>query len=129
MSRILIIDDDPEICEAVELVLTSVGHEVVSANRRREGMSRIEEFKPELLILDVMMEEQNDGFAIARELKAQGSKFPILMLSSVGNVTGYGFGTDSDMVPVAEFQEKPILPGVLIDTVNRLLAQEEENNA
>ena len=129
MARILIIDDDLDICEAVELVLTKAGHEVASSNNRATGMQRIIGFQPELLILDVMMDEPNDGFAIARELKAQGFSSPILMLSSVGNVTGYSFGSDSEMVPVAEFQEKPIMPAVLIETVNRLLSEQGADNA
>lgn len=121
MALILIIDDDPDMCEAVTLVLTRAGHEVSSANSRQRGMQAVDEVKPDLLILDVMMEEPDDGFAMAHELKAKGFRAPILMLTSVGNVTGLTFDKDEEMVPVDEFQEKPVLPSVLVDVVNRLL--------
>ena len=63
MAKILIVDDDPDILDAGRLVLEREGYEVATAPNRAEGMAKVEEFKPDLLILDVMMEEPDDGLA------------------------------------------------------------------
>lgn len=121
MSRILIVDDDPDIVEAGKIVLEKEGHEVASASNYATGERSVEEFKPDLLILDVMMEEPDDGLRLARALRRKGNDLPILMLTSVNAAMGLSIGRDEEMVPVDEFQEKPIDPLVLVQKVNRLL--------
>jgi DNA-binding response OmpR family regulator len=125
MAKILVVDDDPDIVEAIGLVLRAVGHEVASANNRPDGMAAVEREKPDLLILDVMMEEQDDGFAMAVDLRKKGFKKPILMLSSISKVTGFQFGTDAEIVPVDVFEEKPIDPKHLQAKVEALLKGKE----
>lgn len=122
MAKILIVDDDPDIVEAVGMVLGAKGHTVASAHSRAEGMAAVEREAPDLLILDVMMEQQDDGFAMAVELRKRGFSKPILMLSSISKVTGYQFGIDAEMVPVDLFEEKPIDPNHLVSKVQELLA-------
>ena len=95
-------------------------------------MRAVTEWPPDLLILDVMMEEPDDGFVMARELRRSGWTTPIVMLTSVGKVTGMPFGADPDVVPVDAFLEKPVRPAVLLETVAALLARKggkEENHA
>ena len=121
MSKILIVDDDPDILEAAQLVLEKEGHDVVTAASRAEGMAAIVSGSPDLLILDVMMEEADDGFVMAQDLRRDGVTLPIMMLTSVGTATGMNFGRDDEMVPVDEFQSKPIDPSVLIAKVANLL--------
>lgn len=121
MAKILVVDDDSDIVEATQLFLTREGHQVESAFNRQDGLKKITSFKPDLLILDVIMEQPDDGFTIAQELRRAGNKVPILMLTSVETVSGLTFGKDSVMVPVDEFQSKPIEPAKLIEKVNQLL--------
>ena len=121
MAKILIVDDDPDIVEASTLFLQKEGHQVASAYSRPEGMKALEAFKPDLLILDVMMEQPDDGFAMAQELRRQGRKLPILMLTSVASASGLAFGKDAEMVPVDEFQPKPVEPAELLRKVAALL--------
>ncbi len=121
MARILVVDDDPDIVEASQLFLQKEGHEVQTAFSRTEGMAKVASFDPELLVLDVMMEQPDDGFAMAQELRRMGKKFPILMLSSVGVASGLSFGQDDEMVPVDDFQSKPVEPAVLVAKVAKLL--------
>jgi DNA-binding response OmpR family regulator len=85
-------------------------------------MKAIEEGNPDLIILDVMMELADDGIAMAQELRRQGCETPILMLTSVGRVTGFKYDEDQELVPVNAFFEKPIQPDLLIGKVNELLA-------
>ena len=121
MARILVVDDDPDITFAVSLYLKREKHEVRTAASRAEGMEAVKAFSPELIVLDVMMEQPDDGIAMAQELRRTGQTLPILMLTSVGKVTGMTFDRDSDLVPVDAFFEKPVKPEDLLKKVAELL--------
>jgi DNA-binding response OmpR family regulator len=121
VSKILIVDDDPDIVEACRLVLEKEGHEVDGGANYAEGMQQLEAFKPDLLVLDVMMEEPDDGLRFAREMRRKGHTIPILMLTSVNAAMGLSIGKDDEIVPVDEFQEKPVDPASLVDKIKRLL--------
>ena len=123
MAKILIVDDDPDITFTTSLFLKKAQHEVQTASNRADGMQAIEEGNPDLIILDVMMEQADDGIAMAQELRRQGCETPILMLTSVGRVTGFKYDEDQELVPVNAFFEKPIQPDLLVKKVNELLAK------
>jgi DNA-binding response OmpR family regulator len=122
MAKILIVDDDVDFVEAVRVVLKSRGYKVITAYSREEGMTAAENEKPDLMILDVMMDSPDDGFTLAQDLRKQGFKKPILMLSSVSKVTGMTYDKNSDMVPVDAFEEKPIRPEKLLAKIKELLS-------
>jgi DNA-binding response OmpR family regulator len=124
MARILIVDDDPDITFTTELFLKKAQHEVLCASNRQEGMEAIEQHNPDLIILDVMMEQPDDGIAMAQELRRQGVQIPILMLTSVARVTGFAYDRDQELVPVDAFFEKPIQPEALLAKVEELLARQ-----
>lgn len=123
MAKVLIVDDDPDIVEAGKLILEKEGYEVGSASNREEGMTAIEGQQPDLVILDVMMEQPDDGIAMAQKLRRDGFKKPILMLTSLGRSSGLKIGKDDDLVPVDDFQEKPIEPAKLVKKVKDLLGK------
>ncbi len=121
MARILVVDDDPDIAFAVSLFLKKEGHDVQTAANRADGMAAITSFSPDLLVLEVMMEQPDDGIAMAQELRRMGATLPIIMLTSVGKVTGMSFDRDNDLVPVDVFFEKPVKSAVLVQKVAELL--------
>ncbi len=123
MPKILIIDDDPDIVDSCRLFLEKKGFAVSGASSRDAGMKAVDAFKPDLLILDVMMEQPDDGIAMAQDLRRRGFQAPILMLTSISKVTGMSYGRDDDLVPVDEFQEKPIDATTLVAKVNKLLGK------
>jgi DNA-binding response OmpR family regulator len=125
MAKILIVDDDPDVVDACRLFLEKKGFNVSAAYNRAEGMHAVAAFKPDLLILDVMMEQPDDGIAMAQDLRRQGFKAPILMFTSISKVTGMEYGKDNDLVPVDEFQEKPVDPATLVAKIERLLGKKE----
>lgn len=125
-GRILIIDDDPDITEAMTVVLENKGYEVYRAQDGTEGMERMKEARPDLIILDVMMRTSQEGFELARELKhdAQYKEIPILMLTAVKHKTGLDFkdtAGDTSWLPVEEYLDKPVKPDVLLEMVADLL--------
>ena len=125
-GSILIIDDDPDITEAMSVVLKNRGYDVRSAQDGSEGMTRLKEAKPDLIILDVMMRTSQEGFELSRELKhhAQYRDIPILMLTGVQQKTGLDFkpaAGDESWLPAEEFLDKPVKPEVLLEKVENLL--------
>ncbi|HEY6906089.1 MAG TPA: response regulator [Ignavibacteriaceae bacterium] len=120
MSKIAIIDDDPDILDISSVVLTSKGYEVITALNPDDGYKIIHNQKPDLIILDVMMNEPDDGFFLAQKLRREKIDTPIIMYTSVSKALGINFGK-SEMVPVDEYVEKPISPGELIEKVEKLL--------
>ena len=121
MKTIVLVDDDPDIQESIKMVLENAGYAFKGATDRESGMALVESDNPDLIILDVMMEQPDDGFVMAQDLRAAGLKTPIIMLTSIGSVTGMQFGKDSDVVAVDDFEEKPIAPDKLLDKINGLL--------
>ncbi len=125
-GKILIIDDDPDITEAMTVVLENRGYEVRSARDGSEGMEQMKKSKPDLIILDVMMRTSQEGFELSRELKnnAKYKDIPILMLTGVKQKTGLDFKSeagDESWLPVEEFLDKPVKPNVLLEKVENLL--------
>ncbi|MCK6605184.1 MAG: response regulator [Ignavibacteriaceae bacterium] len=125
MSRIVIIDDDNDILETGSLVLKAHGFEVLTANNPGDGFEIVTKEHPDLIILDVMMEEPDDGFFLAQKIRLNKIETPILMYSSVSKALGFGFGK-GDMVPVDDFVEKPVSPDVLVAKVKELLKKSAE---
>jgi len=125
-GRILIIDDDPDITEAMTVVLENKGYEVRSALDSSEGMERMKEARPDVIILDVMMRTSQEGFELSRALKqnADYKDIPILMLTAVKEKTGLDFKTtagDESWLPVEGYLDKPVKPDVLLEKVEDLL--------
>jgi DNA-binding response OmpR family regulator len=121
VAKILVVDDDPDLVEDCRLILEKNGHTVASAFNIVDGMKAMERERPDLLILDVMMESPDDGIVMAQDLRRAGVKTPILMLSSISKVTGMAHDKSADLVPVDVFQEKPVPPKRLLALVDELL--------
>ena len=125
MTRIAIIDDDADILDASSLILSSNGYEVITADNPDDGYTIVKEKSPDLIILDVMMNEPDDGFFLAQKFRKENINIPIIMYTSVSKATGLDFGI-SEIVPVDDFVEKPISPEELISKVKRLLQIQQE---
>lgn len=120
MALIAIIDDDPDILDASTLVLTAKGYEIITASNPDDGYKIVKEQQPDLIILDVMMNEPDDGFFLAQRFRREKMEIPIIMYTSISKSIGMEFSA-SEMVPVDDFVEKPIAPDVLVNKVEKLL--------
>lgn len=125
-GTILIVDDDPDISEAMKIVLESHGFTVDTAADSKQGLAAIQARTPGVIILDVMMNTPREGFVFSRELKSSPlyKDIPILMLTSVKDKTGIDFKSDAGddtWLPVDEFLDKPVQPDILISKIESLL--------
>ncbi len=125
-KKIMIIDDDIDLVEAMRITLETDNYEVIDAQEGQKGVEILKKEKPDLLILDVMMGTLDEGFHIAYQIRndEEIKDIPILMITAVGAQTGFKFDMqrDEDFLPVNEFIEKPVNPQVLLDTVKRNLS-------
>ncbi len=126
MPKILVVDDDPDIRDAITMILETQGYDVVTAHDGIEGLAGLKAEKPDLMILDLMMPKM-DGFAVCKELKdPRWSKYrevPILVLTSVREEASrrrYELETGLEL-DVDDYIEKPMQPDLLIERVKRLV--------
>lgn len=125
---ILIIDDDKDLVNSIRIVLESKKYFVRSAYNGKEGFGEIQEKSPDLIILDVMMATDTEGFDLAYKLKnnPQYEHIPIVMLTAFPQKMAEE-GPDrfqhilGEYWPVSQFLEKPIDPEVLLSTIEDVL--------
>ena len=124
MSKILIVDDDPDFVEATRIVLEGAGYDTLSAANGDESLRVVRAEKPDLIILDVIMSSILDGLNVSQQLQddPEHKDIPIIMVTSIAN-TDYAalFPTD-EYVHIDTFLTKPVLPDRLHQEVKRLLA-------
>ena len=130
-SKILIVDDDPDITEALSMILESKGYQVCTAPDGIEGLACLKTDKPDMMILDLLMPKM-DGFAVCKELQdPRWSKYrdiSILILTSVREESSrrrYELETGLEL-NVADYVEKPVSPDVLLDRVEKILKKKQK---
>lgn len=131
MAKILMIDDDPDIITAIRIPLEASGYEFYAAKDGAEGLERVKEINPDLIILDVMMETATEGFQLSLKLRDRSPDseytayrdIPILMLTAIHTTTSLRFTPDDDYLPVDAFLDKSADPDELMAKVRTLLAK------
>lgn len=129
MPKILAIEDDPDMLAALRMPLEANGYEVFAAVTAEEGLQKVKEVEPDLIILDVMLETTTAGFQVSLQLRSpdEDSEYaayrhiPILMLTAIHTTTSLRFGPDEAYLPVDDFVDKPIDPDVLLEKVQALI--------
>ena len=130
-EKILLVDDDPDILDALGMILEARGYQVVTARDGVEGLANIKAENPDLLILDLLMPKM-DGFAVCKELQdprwSKFKKIPILILTSVREEASrrrYELETGLEL-DVDDYIEKPVSPEVLLDRVGKLVGKKRK---
>lgn len=128
MTKILLVDDDPDFVEATKIVLESAPYQVEVAYDGTEALAKVHEEKPDLIILDIIMPEQ-DGFKVCKALKEDPelSKIPIIMLTSLSARMGETVYSVSDglMLEAEDYVDKPVTPAELLARVARFLEKQQ----
>jgi DNA-binding response OmpR family regulator len=130
VGKILVVDDDPDILDAVVMILESQGYKVVTARDGIEGLAMLKAEQPDLMILDLLMPKM-DGFAVCKELKdpkwSEQKDIPILILTSVREDASrrrYELETGFEL-EVDDYLEKPMSPDVLLKRVSTLIEKKK----
>jgi CheY-like chemotaxis protein len=126
MAKILIIDDDPDFVRATRIILEKHNHETITADGGDAGYNRAVEEKPDLVILDVMMDTVLDGLSVSQRMHDDPKlkETPIIMVTSIAN-TDYAelFPTD-EYIHINAFMSKPISADKLMRQVNKHLPKD-----
>ncbi|HNR29744.1 MAG TPA: response regulator [Candidatus Hydrogenedentes bacterium] len=122
---ILVIDDDPDIAEYCGTVLGSHGYQVRSAISAKEGEDALRAQRPDLVILDIMMESPESGLQLADVIARDFRGLPVILFSSIANASMQVF--DTSKLPVSVIIEKPIEPQELLATVRKILKDESDD--
>ncbi|MBL7140531.1 MAG: response regulator [Planctomycetes bacterium] len=128
-KTVLIIDDDPDLIAATQAVLEGAGYAVASSLDGTAGVERVRQGGIDCVLLDVMMVRDTEGFRVAQDLKGDPATagIPIVMLTSVGQKTGFEFSpeTDEDYLPVEAFLEKPVDPDRLLEVIEEAMGGQQ----
>ncbi len=124
--KVLIVDDDPDVVAQIAMVMEAEGHETFSAASQREAEELLLSVRPDLAVLDLMMEQMDSGFMLCHYLKKLYPSTPVILLTAVTAATGLSFATASSeaqsWVKAETVMDKPVRPEQIKAEARRLLA-------
>ncbi len=129
-ARVLLIDNDPDFLKVNSIFLDVYGYDVQTASTGILGLKMVEEGKPDVVVVDIMMENADDGFSIARTISLElNSRVPVIMLNSMERALGYSFKKEDhpDYFPVVRFLDKSLSPGMLAQNIGEVLLKGDDN--
>lgn len=127
VKKILLIDDDIDLLEQNKILLESKGFEVITAESGKEGYEKFLETKPDTVIVDLIMEENDTGFVICHRIKKteHGKKIPVFILTSATYDTGFKFDTkteeEKEWIKCDGILNKPVVVEELIQKIENFL--------
>jgi DNA-binding response OmpR family regulator len=116
---ILCIDDDQDFLDTIRLILEAGGYLIEEADSAEMGLKKYKETRPDLIIVDLMMEEIDSGTGFVKELRLLGNTAPIYLLSSAGDQ--FFMAIDYTDLGLAGVFQKPIQPDILLSTLREKL--------
>lgn len=127
--KILFVDDDRDFLTAQAAFFGGRGFEVVTVDRVEGALERIGQERPDVIVLDLMMEHYDSGFTLSRKIRQNPAMaaVPILMLSGVASATGHKLGGEiaalKDWVKLDAFLDKPVTGRQLLKVIEEKLAE------
>lgn len=125
MARILLVDDDSDVVARNAAALAASGHDVSTATTTADGLSAVRTTKPDVVVLEAMLDGGFAGFDLARSLAHEFPTMPLIMLSRVDEfISGLELAKqdrDDGWLPVQRFMEKPVAPDVVVYEVEHAL--------
>jgi two-component system alkaline phosphatase synthesis response regulator PhoP len=128
-QRILIVDDDADVVESVSSFLEANGYQVLKAHDGREGLKQAKLERPDLIIMDIMMNERTEGFFTVQAIRRTAGleSVPIFVLSSLyEQVPGFRIPPDSGWMAHDQFFHKPVNMPELRDKIRRFLTRSDQ---
>jgi DNA-binding response OmpR family regulator len=120
-AKIIVVDDNQDLLFTMETFLTRNGFEVLTADDGQKGLDLIKEARPDLVLLDIMMETTFSGLDVCKALRADSDlkTIPIIGISGIGDEMGIQIDKwgDDDYFSVDEFFEKPVDRDKLLERI------------
>ena len=125
-KRILLVDDDRDFVESNKDLLEAQGYAILTAYDGKTGLETAIRERPDLMILDVMMATDTEGFEVSRKIpeSPELKNMRVLLVTGIRRAKHlpFGFEPDDTWLPVNDIMEKPILPEKLLEKIRRLLS-------
>ena len=118
-KTVLVIDDDPDIIETVQTILSAKGYVVISASSGEQGFKVLQKVTPDLVLCDMMMEAIDSGMQTAQQIKRYNSEIPVFLLSSIAEMTAET--TQIRELGFIDIIQKPVEPARLVSIVQSIL--------
>lgn len=116
-SKILIIDDDPDILDSIKAILSKNGFDTITAMNGHDGIEAALNKAPDLILCDMMMEKIDAGSRVAEELRKKNVTVPIYLLSSIASATASNI--EIDQLGFSGILQKPVDPELLVSVIRR----------
>jgi CheY-like chemotaxis protein len=122
-KTVLLVDDDADFVEMNRVLLEQNGYAVRVAYSGRQCLEQVAMLRPDIIILDMVMEKQSDGFDVSRELRnsEHTKSIPLVMITSVNDAIPFRIEPDRTWLPVDALLEKPVDPQLLLTVVGKAL--------
>ncbi len=123
-KTVLLVDDDADFVEMNRVLLEDGGYAVRVAYSGRQCLEEVSAHRPDLIILDMVMEKPSDGFDVSRELRNSEytKSIPLVMITSANDAIPFRIEPDRTWLPVDALVEKPVDPALLVEMVGRMLS-------
>src|SRR5437867_1695388 len=118
MGKILVLDDDRRVLAALEDLLSSHGHEVVTTDQPEDGLARVQVEAPDVVILDMYL-PGTDGFRILRRLRELQAQLPVIMITGRGTTD---LTIEAAKLGVFDYQTKPFEPVEMLRVVDKAVS-------
>jgi DNA-binding NtrC family response regulator len=120
-KTVFLVDDDIDLVEQNTMVLEEMGYNVVSAHTGQAALKKLDSIKPDIMLLDVMMEHRTAGFVLAREIGKKHPNIPIIIISGDPDKVNWLGESGNAWNQVIKFLDKPIKPTVLAEEVSKVV--------
>lgn len=120
-KKVFLVDDDVDLVNQNKLVLSKKGYDVSTAFTAEEALKKLESDKPDIMILDVMMEHRTAGFVLAREIGNKYSEIPIVIMSGDTEKANWMGEANDTWDQIVKFLEKPVSPDELAEAIEKVL--------
>jgi CheY-like chemotaxis protein len=126
--KVLLIDDDQDLLRSFHINLEIIGYEVTTASDSEEGLKSLKNDKPDIIILDVMMNTNLEGYNFLHKIKedSEYKTIPVLLLTGMADQIGvnlYSAVEDVKALPNVRFQDKPIPPIKLVEIIEDMIRE------
>jgi len=122
-KKVLLVDDDVDFLDMHAAVLANRGYHVVTARSSKECLDQLDQVRPDVVVLDVMMERFDSGFIASKKIKEKHPDIRVLLLTSIGNQTGLEFSSNAEILKETgadSLLDKPVSPKAFVEEIEAL---------